>query len=70
MARGLEITITPLLCGAIGWLLDRWFGTAPILAVALGVFGVVGVFVKLKLGYDKAMVEAETGKPWTRGSTA
>lgn len=66
MARGFELALTPLVCGAIGWLLDRWLGTDPLLTISLGIFGVVGIFVKLKLGYDKAMDEAEAGKPWTR----
>ena len=70
MARGIEIVVTPFVFGGIGWLLDRWLGTAPILAIALGIFGVVGVFVKLKLGYDQQMVEVEEGKPWTRGRTS
>ncbi len=67
LARGTEIVATPLLFGAIGWLLDRWLGTDPFLAIALGVFGVIGIFVKLKLGYDQQMEQAEAGKPWTRG---
>lgn len=70
MARGTEIVLTPLLCGALGWLLDRWLGTDPFLAIALGVFGVIGIFVKLKMGYDQQMIEAEAGKPWTRGGTS
>lgn len=69
LARGIELVVTPLLCGAIGWLLDAWFGTDPFLTIGFGLFGVAGIFVKLKVGYDKQMVEAESGKPWTRGST-
>lgn len=70
MARGMEIALTPLVFGGIGWLLDGWLGTGHLLAVALGIFGVVGIFVKLKLGYDQQMADAEAGKPWTRGSGA
>ncbi|MGK2947194.1 MAG: AtpZ/AtpI family protein [Acidimicrobiales bacterium] len=66
MARGIEIVVTPFVFGGVGWVLDGWFGTAPILAVVLGLFGAAGVFVKLKLGYDRQMAEAEAGKPWTR----
>ena len=67
MARGFELTLTPLVFGAIGWLLDGWLGTGHVLAVALCTFGVVGIFVKLKLGYDRQMADAEDGKPWNRG---
>jgi hypothetical protein len=69
MARGIELALTPLVFGAIGWLLDGWLGTGHVLAIALGIFGVVGISVKLKLGYDQQMLEAEAGKPWTRGSS-
>lgn len=68
MARGMEIVLTPLLFGAMGWLLDTWLGTGPVLALLLGTFGVIGIFVKLKLGYDQKMLVEEDGKPWTRGS--
>lgn len=64
MARGIELVVAPLVMGAIGWLLDSWLGTAPFLAIGLGVFGVAGVFAKLWVGYDRAMVEEERGKPW------
>jgi F0F1-type ATP synthase assembly protein I len=70
LARGTEIVATPLLFGGIGWLLDSWLGTDPFLAIGLGVFGVVVIFVKLKLGYDQQMDQAEAGKAWTRGSTS
>lgn len=70
MARGMELVLTPLVLGAIGWLLDGWLGTGHVLAVTFGVFGVVGIFVKMKLGYDRQMADVEAGKPWTRGSSA
>jgi len=69
LARGTELVLTPLVFGALGWLLDGWLGTGHVLAIALGIFGVVGVFVKLKLGYDRQMAQAEAGKPWTREAT-
>ncbi len=66
-ARGLEVALTPLTFGALGWLVDGWLGTGPWLAVAFGTFGTIGTFAKLKLGYDRAMEAEEAGKPWTRG---
>jgi F0F1-type ATP synthase assembly protein I len=69
MARGMEIVVTPLLLGGIGWLLDGWIGIAPVLTIVLGAFGAAGIFVKLKLGYDKQMAQVEAGKPWNRGSS-
>jgi F0F1-type ATP synthase assembly protein I len=67
LARGIEVVLTPLLFGAFGWLLDSWLGTDPFLAIIFGTFGVIGIFAKLKLGYDRQMTEQEAGKPWTRG---
>jgi F0F1-type ATP synthase assembly protein I len=66
LARGFELVVAPLIMGAIGWLLDAWFGTEPFLAIGLGVFGVAGVFVKLWTGYDREMRVVEAGKPWAR----
>jgi hypothetical protein len=68
MARGIEIVVTPLIFGLIGFVLDGWIGTGHILAIALGTFGVVGIFAKLKLGYDQDMAKVEAGKPWNRPS--
>jgi hypothetical protein len=67
LARGMEVVLTPLLLGALGWLLDGRLGTSPILAVVFGCVGAAGIFVKLKLGYDKQMEQVEAGKPWKRG---
>lgn len=66
----MEIVVTPLLLGGFGFLLDNWLGTGRVLAISLGLFGVVGIFAKLKLGYDKQMVVEQSGKPWTRGRTS
>jgi F0F1-type ATP synthase assembly protein I len=66
LARGIELVAAPLVMGALGWLLDRWLGTDPFLAIGFGVFGVAGIFTKLKLGYDRQMDAVEAGKPWNR----
>lgn len=66
LARGIEIVVTPLVFGGLGWLLDSWLGTGPFLAVALGIFGVAGIFAKLWLGYDRDMIAAQEDKPWAR----
>ena len=63
MARAIEIVVTPLIFGGIGFLLDGRFGTRPAFTIGLGIFGVVGIFAKLWLGYDREMRkhEAELG---------
>jgi hypothetical protein len=70
MARGMEIVLTPLLMGGFGRLLDGWLGLVPILTLTFGILGIVGIFIKLKLGYDRQMDQAEAGKPWTRSPGA
>jgi F0F1-type ATP synthase assembly protein I len=65
-SRGLEIALSGLVMGAIGWLLDRWLGTDPFLAIAFGVFGFVGVTAKLWTTYDRDMRRHDEGKPWAR----
>jgi len=70
LARGMEIVLSPLLLGALGWLLDGWLGTDPFLAVGFGLFGAAGIFAKMKLGYDRTMADVEAGKPWTRGQSS
>ena len=69
LARGMEIVLTPLLMGGLGWLLDGWLGTGRVLAVTFGILGIIGIFTKLKIGYDRDMVSAEAGKPWNRATT-
>jgi F0F1-type ATP synthase assembly protein I len=66
MARGMEVVAAPLLLGVFGRLVDGWAGTDPVFTLLLGLLGAAGIFVKLKLGYDKQMAQAEAGKPWKR----
>ena len=40
-----EIAVAILVCGGIGWLLDRWLGARHLLFVAMVIFGaVVGIY--------------------------
>lgn len=68
-SRALEIVLTPLAMGGIGFLLDAWLGTRPALTLGLGILGVVGIFVKMWLGYDREMREHEAAGTW-RGEAA
>jgi hypothetical protein len=69
MTRALEIVLTPLFLGGIGFALDAWLGTRPVLTITLGVLGVVGIFVKMWLGYDREMRAHEAEGAW-RGTPA
>lgn len=39
---GWEMALTPVLFGAVGWLLDGWLGTRPIIMVVGVVVGLAG----------------------------
>lgn len=66
MAQAFEFAAIPVLLAALGWWLDSWLGTSPILVVLLATIGFVGVCLRTIYRYlDKARREEE-GKPWTR----
>jgi hypothetical protein len=68
--RGIELAVTPIVFGAFGWLLDRWLGTTPWLALAFGTFALVGTVAKMWFGYDARMRELEAEGRWARRSAA
>ena len=66
LAYAFEFAVTPVLFAGLGWLLDRWLGTAPVLMVALAGFAFVGVSLRTVYRYKEKMEREEEGKPWTR----
>jgi F0F1-type ATP synthase assembly protein I len=66
MGRGTELAITPLVFVGVGWLVDRWLGTAPVATLVIATLGIAGTFLKVWIGYDRDMRAAEAGKPWAR----
>jgi F0F1-type ATP synthase assembly protein I len=58
-AHGFEIGLTPVVFGAIGWLIDRAAGTLPVFTIVFVVFGVVALCVRHYYTY-KYMLETET----------
>ena len=61
-----EFVAAPLIFAALGWWLDSRLGTAPVLAVALGVFAFVGVLIRTYYAYMAQTALEEKDKPWTR----
>lgn len=59
LARAFELVVTPLVCGFLGWLLDRWLGTAPVFAVALFALAIASTAVKMYYGYAAEMAAHE-----------
>lgn len=65
-ARGVELALTPVVFGGIGWVLDGRLGTGPWLTVGLVAFAIVGTVAKLWFGYDAEMRELEASSRWAR----
>jgi F0F1-type ATP synthase assembly protein I len=55
LGRGVDLALTPVVFGFIGWLIDRVAGTSPVFTIVVAAIGVVGTVVKMKLGYDRDM---------------
>jgi F0F1-type ATP synthase assembly protein I len=67
--QGLDATITLLVFLAAGFGLDRWLGTTPLFMIVLTVIASIGIFYKLKLGYDAKMTQHEQRLQATREAT-
>jgi F0F1-type ATP synthase assembly protein I len=61
-----EFVAAPLIFATLGWWLDGKLGTAPVLAVVLGVFAFVAVLVRTYYSYMAQTEAEEKDKPWTR----
>jgi hypothetical protein len=70
MGRGIELALTLVVFGAIGWGIDRIAGTSPLFTLIFSIVGFVGISVKLWLGYDLEMRQHEAGAIWNRSSRA
>jgi F0F1-type ATP synthase assembly protein I len=64
--RGMEMVLTPLFLGGIGYVIDRLIGIVPVLTIVLSLVGVVGVAVKEYYTYKAAMEAHDAGAPWAR----
>jgi len=65
-ARGIELAVTPVVFGGLGWLLDGWLGTGIALTLGLAAFALVGTVVKMWYGYDAQMRALESSSRWAR----
>lgn len=66
LAQGFEMALTPAIFGGLGFALDNWLGTAPVLLIVLLLFSFVGMFVRAWIGYDTQMRRHELNGPWGR----
>jgi F0F1-type ATP synthase assembly protein I len=63
-----ELVFSPLLLALIGYGLDRWLGTLPLLTIIFAVLGLVGACIKIYYGYVAEMDEHEKDAPWAKHS--
>ena len=67
-ARGIELAVTPVVFGGLGWLVDGWLGTGPWLTLAFAACALAGTIAKLWFTYDAEMRQLESTSRWARGS--
>ena len=65
VGRGVDLALTPVVFGFLGWIIDQVAGTSPLFTLLVGALGVGGTALKIKLGYDKQMT-AFDGQATTR----
>ena len=55
MARAMEIAVTPIIFGFLGYRLDLWLGTRPAFTVVLSTFCLAYLFWKMYVAYSVEM---------------
>jgi F0F1-type ATP synthase assembly protein I len=59
LSRAFELVLTPVIMGAIGWMLDSRFGTKPFIALGLFLFTLGYVIWKQLTSYEREMKAKE-----------
>lgn len=59
LGLGIEVALVMALFFAVGYGLDRLFGTMPIFMIIMTLLSAVGLFTKFKYRYDERMDEHE-----------
>ena len=59
LGRGMDAALTLLLFLGLGFAVDRWLGTAPVLTILTSVLAVVGLFFAWKARYTAQMETLE-----------
>ena len=62
--RAFELVLVPVIFGLIGFAVGNAVGAAKLVALAFGVFGLVGVLIKAFYEYKAEMAKQDKGKPW------
>jgi F0F1-type ATP synthase assembly protein I len=65
-SRAMELALTPLAAGGVGYLFDRLIGTVPLITIIMVVLAVAATFVKMYYTYDAQMKAHDADSPWGR----
>jgi len=68
LGRGMDVALTLAVFLGLGWLIDRWLGTAPLFMIAFTIVAAVGQFIRMKYVYDAAMEQLEAERLANRAS--
>jgi F0F1-type ATP synthase assembly protein I len=63
-SRAMELALTPVVAGVIGYIIDRIAGTVPVFAITFLILASVGTFIKMYYAYDAKMKAHEAEAPW------
>lgn len=64
-ARGIELAVTPVVFGGLGWIIDGRLGTGPWFTLGLAAFALVATVAKMWFAYDAEMRALETSSRWS-----
>ena len=59
-----ELVLSPLLLALIGFAIDGWLGTRPVVTIVAAVFGLAGAIIKIYYRYTGEMDAHEADAPW------
>lgn len=59
VGRGMDMAITLAAFLVLGWLVDRWLGTAPVFLIIFVIVSSIGQFLRMKYTYDAEMEKLE-----------
>jgi F0F1-type ATP synthase assembly protein I len=66
LVTSFEFAATTAIFLGLGWLLDRWLGTAPVFMIALTLFCVIGKSILLAAAYNEKMKRMEAERDGRR----
>ena len=68
--RAVELAITPVIFGALGYGLDRWLGTRPVFLTIFFLLSITGMLLRTWYGYAYRMQRLDDAAPWGKPATA